>query len=155
MINKNINPLEQFRMTDEQLAKLSWEKYQKHKRELSELLANKALSGATLSQRDRWLIAELLTGKSYPEPAKRGGQLNPDDDGYFFGRFCIICAELENEGVKPSKIEARAKERLAEQEGGRNGINDSTPAKAIRRAIRKIVDDRIADQTRHNYNLGN
>jgi hypothetical protein len=150
MAKETINPLENFRITEEQLTRLSWEEYQRHKKELCEQLAEKAISGATLSQRNRWLIAELLTNRSHPEPKRRGGQIDEDNDIRIFKRFCRICAELELKGTKPSKIEALAKGMLNEEEAGFDGLDEATIPKAIKRGI----NAEIKRQTKqHNYSI--
>lgn len=143
------NTLEQFRLTEEQQARQSWEIYQRHKRNLAEELAEKAISGAALSQRDRWLIAELLTGKSYQEPKARGKQADPDADINLFMRFCRIIAELElsTPGLNPKKIDAKAYSLLADEESqSRDSYNEagdmldeSTIRKAVHRGIKEMI----------------
>lgn len=105
-----------------------------HKTELCERLAKKAMSGATLSQRDRWQIAEILTGESHPEPKGRGKQSDPDDDYRVFMRFCTIAAELSNKGTPTGKLKTEALKILSYEESTKKHTpSDSTIRKAIER----------------------
>lgn len=107
--------------------------------ELRRNLAKKAIDGDTLSQYDRWQIAQLLTGEKYPAPKKRGGQADPDNDIRLFMELCDIAARLE--GVEPNKLKEVALTELVERESNqrdRDGVDRTTIAKAVARGAREL-----------------
>lgn len=108
---------------------------------LLDRLAEKAISGATLSQRDRWQIAELLTGKTYQEPKRRGRVRDPDDDVRLWERFCEIGTKIETEGkTKAKKIESEAYKKLVEEERtSKHTPEITTVIKAVKRGCYESI----------------
>jgi len=138
-----------------QVAEITFKLMEEYRNELRYSLAEKALSGATLSKRDRWHIAELLTGNKYPAPQKRGGQSTADNDVRLFLELCDIAAQLEN--VAPGKLKNEALKVLEEREAnqrGRENIDESTIRKAVERGASEFDFRQLQKEFESKWNPG-